>query len=182
MVLIQIRSPIKHHIKCFVVASSRHCWLVHSQIWCRKKRGVRAESEATFPLSRSRKMMRPICSMPRETVPCRLTDFKAVRLCSTISHFGSCRWAFFFFFWSTDSNSPSHPGFESLPKALTDLQQHAVFSRCIYFGQQLYLRSISPSVKQIIMCYISILHFGFRIISWVLHIYHIFIFNNGSHF
>lgn len=34
-----------------------------------------------FPLSPSWKMMRPISSMQGDTVPCRLTDFKAVRLC-----------------------------------------------------------------------------------------------------
>lgn len=42
---------------------------------------VLAETEATFPLSPSWKMMRPISSMQGDTVPCRLTDFRAVCLC-----------------------------------------------------------------------------------------------------
>lgn len=76
MAPIQIRSPAK---KTYQMFCGLYCWLAHNQTWCRKKKGVLAE--ATFPLSRSWKMMRPICSMQGETVPCRLTDFKAVRLC-----------------------------------------------------------------------------------------------------
>lgn len=141
-----------------------HCWLVHNQTWCRKK-GVLAESEATFPLSHSWKMMRPICSMQGQTVPCRLTDFKAVRLCYVPpSLILGAAGGLFFLVPILSWHSPRYWQTYSMKK-------HTLFSRCIYSGRHLYSWSIPPSLKQIIMCYNNRFCFVLKVISWVSHTY-----------
>lgn len=126
MALIQIRISHKTQYKVFCGLYCRGVVGLHTiRADADRRKGVLAESEATFPLSRSWKMMRPICSMQGETVPCRLTDFKAVRLCYVppsliLETAGGL--LYFFFPGAQILNLDPPPGIESLPEVLTDLQ------------------------------------------------------------
>lgn len=148
---------------------------VHNQTWCRKKKGVLAESEATFLLSRGWKMMRPICSMQGETVPCRLTDFKAVRLCYVppsliLGAAGEL------FFWSTDSNS-TIPSWHWVTSQGTDRPMVACVVLKIYLLWEMVIIEVHFTFSEA-HYYVIYQYIVFWFHNHFLNITYIFIFNS----
>lgn len=132
-------------------------------------------SEATFPLSHSWRMMRPICCMQGQTVPCRLSDFKAVSLCDVPpSLILESAGGLFFFSCRAQIRAPH--SLLALSKVLTDLhRKKQKKTTCAVvrmdFHWEAYWWSLPPSAKQIIVFHNNRFCFVWKGISWVSHIY-----------
>lgn len=97
MALIQIRSPIKHSTKCFRVVGTLLVW-AQSDLMQEKKDESWQNRWPLFHCRTAGKWWRQSAACSEKQSPCRLTDFKAVRLCYVPPSLilGAALWLFFF--------------------------------------------------------------------------------------